>query len=1323
MTSAAEQKADFIELLDELAATGINAVIVQVKPTADAFYPSKLAPWSEWLTGVQGKDPGYDPLAFMLDEVHKRNMEFHAWFNPYRISMHADMSKLVDGHPAKLHPDWVETYGGKLYFNPGVPDAKRFVIDSVMEVVDNYDIDAVHFDDYFYPYPINGTPFPDDDEYKTYKGTFDNKAAWRRNNVDTLIQGLANAIKDSKPYVKFGISPFGIWRNFKTDPAGSNTNGLQSYDDLHADTKGWVEKGWLDYIAPQDYWHFDNGPAAYEKVLEWWRGVVDGENAHLYIGHAAYRVPTWTDPQELYNQIVFNRSFPETVSGSMFFSAKDVIANHLGMQDKLVTDLYRIPALVPTMPWLGGEAPDAPVLLAASSSREGEVELRWNEAAAADDTAYYAVYRTEGGDAPNTGDPSSLIGTVRKQAGAEEQTYLDATAQSGQKYTYLVTALDRLHNESEASNAMTGVYAPGNVLKEKIMAKDAAAGTIELELSGVKKLAAGAVIEQRLGNQPAIPRLLEEIMVGADNAEIRLNAGGEIERITMIGETDRDTMRVGIRSSIADITDMTQLNHNRIELLATAPFRLIDKIGEATVEAAAGVPVVVTSAEGKIIVAQNGTELLNTTNRVFAIPPANGSLVEVSSLTRAQGKPKYRGQLEITLSVTEGKLRLVNELNIEQYLYQVVPSEMPASFGVEALKAQAIAARTYALTDYMMSRFADKGFHIDDSTLSQVYNNSAENELTRQAVDATAGQVMLSGGMLVDARFYSTSGGYGASKHEVWSDAVTNKFPGTAIPYLTGRSYTYTPGSQNEMLSIDTSDEAAVKAFYKNLSLTGYDSESLYFRWKVALTGAELANTINKNIKLRYAADPLFILTKQTDGSYASKPIPDAGIGDLLGMSVAKRGAGGNITELIVEGTTGTYKILKEFNIRFTIRPNKTDTGSAGDILAYRAKGGSTDYDAASTLKNPSILYSAFFAFDIAENEEGDIAAVTIYGGGNGHGAGMSQYGAQMLGKSGWTYQQILNAYYGGMAIEPLSDPIVTRLKAEASARMAVGTTGKLYVKGIYSDGTEAAIASGIGYQSSDAGIVSVDGSGNLTVHGAGEATITVTIGALSARAVITGFVPNNPDPGPGPGPGTNPDPDDGTEEPGTDPEPEPEIKFSDIAKHWAKEAIESAVSLGIVTGFEDGMFRPEASVTRAQFVTLLMRAFPIETAAAAEQAAFADADAIPAWALEAVMAAASAGYIEGYEDGAFRPGDHISRSEIAALIVRFAGLEPIEDAELPFEDGELAPGWARGYIAAAVEAGLMEGKGSNRFDPIHDASRAEAVVLLLALLETMEEE
>ncbi|MDQ6420637.1 family 10 glycosylhydrolase [Paenibacillus sp. LHD-117] len=1309
-TTEADQKAGFISLIDGLAATGINAVIVQIKPTADAFYPSEFAPWSEWLTGKQGQDPGYDPLAFMIEEVHKRNMEFHAWFNPYRVSMSDDPARLVDDHPAKQHPEWVESYGGKLIFNPGVPEAKAFVIDSVMEVVDGYDIDAVHFDDYFYPYPADGgADFPDEAEYAAYGGGFADKAAWRRNNVDTLIQSLSEEIKASKPYVKFGISPFGIWRNKSTDPKGSDTNGLQSHDALNADSLGWVEKGWIDYIAPQDYWHFGYSPAAYEKVLDWWRTVTSGKDVHLYVGQAIYRVPTWENPDELANQIRYNRSFADDVHGNMLFSAKDVLSNARGITDRLANDLFRYPALPPAMTWLDGDAPDAPALNSAISILgNGQTEIGWTNAASGSDTAYYAIYRQEGSVAPDTDNPALLIGKARHQPGAAAQSFADNGTEPWKTYTYVVTALDRLHNESAPSEPLTSEMRQSNPRQEKILAKNANARTLELEYSGVLKLADNAVIEQRLGDK-TVSRQLSEVMVGAGNATFTLNDNNEIVKISLQGETPRDTMRIGIRSSIADITDLTQLNHAGVSMTSAQPFQVIDKLGKATYAFAAGDSLEAKIANGKIQIARNGETLFETENRIYLAPDA-GALLQVTSITRAHGKPSYRGSFELFLSPAGDKLRLINEVNIEHYLYQVVPSEMPASFGLEALKAQAVAARTYALTDYVASRFADQGFHIDDSTLSQVYNNQVENALTTQAIDATSGQIMLSDGMLVDARFYSTSGGFGASKHEVWADAVTNKFPGTPIPYLTARSYTFDPANAGSMLTIDTSNEEAVRELYQNLSLTGYDSESLYFRWKVGLSRQELENTINNNIKVRYAAEPHAILTKNADGGYASLPLPEAGIGELKGLIVAKRGAGGNVTELIVEGSTGTYKILKEFNIRFTIRPNKTDTGSAADILAYRAKGGSSGYDAAATLRNPSILYSAFFAFETETGDDGRIETVTFYGGGNGHGVGMSQYGAQMLAKEGKTYDAILNTYYANMAIADLETPIVTSIAVSGETGRYVGQTDQLSVGGSYSDGSKKTIGAGVSYVSSRPAVASVDELGRVRALSAGETVITVTVGGFSAEHRLTVIAqPVDPGPGPGPGPGPDPEP---------EPEPEPGTELTDIERHWAEDAIKRAVKLGIVQGFDDDTFRPQREVTRAEFVTLLMRAFPQENSANAETSTFKDVSSIPDWAKEAVDQAVSAGLIDGYDDGTFRPGDPITRSEITALIVRAAGLQPVPDAELAFVDADEAPAWARGYIAAAVDAGLMQGRGGNRFAPNAHATRAEAVVLLLALLD-----
>ncbi|WP_197336594.1 glycoside hydrolase family 10 protein, partial [Paenibacillus larvae] len=344
-------------ILDDVKQMGMNAVVVQVRPMADAFYPSEYAPWSEYLTGTQGKSPGYDPLAFMVEEAHKRNLEFHAWFNPYRISTQSSLDKLSANHPARQHPDWVVTYGGRLYFNPGLPEVKQYITNSVLEVVRNYDIDSVHLDDYFYPYPVSGEEFPDDAAFRTYGNGFSSKADWRRDNVNQLVRDLSHEIKSAKTYVKFGISPFGVWRNKSSDPNGSDTRALSSYEAQFADTRKWVKEEWLDYIAPQVYWSFDFSAAQYNKVTDWWIEQTQGKNVHLYIGHAAYKVgddkdPAWNNPDEIPNQIKYNTERFNQVKGSVFFSYKDLKSNRLGIRDRLIQDLYRCPALIPAMPWI-----------------------------------------------------------------------------------------------------------------------------------------------------------------------------------------------------------------------------------------------------------------------------------------------------------------------------------------------------------------------------------------------------------------------------------------------------------------------------------------------------------------------------------------------------------------------------------------------------------------------------------------------------------------------------------------------------------------------------------------------------------------------------------------------------------------------------------------------------------------------------------------------------------------------------------------------------------------------------------------------------------
>lgn len=454
--SIEKQKQEFMKLLDDVEEMGMNAVVVQIKPTADAFYPSKYGPWSEYLTGTQGKNPGYDPLAFMVEEAHKRNLEFHAWFNPYRITMnHTNIKRLSADHPARKNPQWTASYGGKLYYNPGIPEVKKFIIDGILEVVKNYDIDGVHMDDYFYPYKVKGKEFPDAAQFKKYgKGKFKTVGDWRRDNVNQLVRDLNIAIKKEKSYVKFGISPFGVWRNIANDSTGSKTTaGLTNYDDLYADTREWIRKGYIDYITPQIYWNIGYKPAAYDILLDWWIKETSGKPVHLYIGQAAYKikndsVAAWKNPEEYPKQIHLNRQF-NSVMGSMHFSIKDLNRNSLGIKERLSNDLYKQPALIPTMPWLDDIAPLQPNVKSTASTSNG-IEMIIEDHPSNQDTTYFAIYRIEGDVLGNIEDSAQFLKTVRKTE--NETIFFDKTAEAEKTYTYVVTALDRLHNESEASS-------------------------------------------------------------------------------------------------------------------------------------------------------------------------------------------------------------------------------------------------------------------------------------------------------------------------------------------------------------------------------------------------------------------------------------------------------------------------------------------------------------------------------------------------------------------------------------------------------------------------------------------------------------------------------------------------------------------------------------------------------------------------------------------------------------------------------------------------------------------------------------------------------
>jgi uncharacterized lipoprotein YddW (UPF0748 family) len=456
----ARQQAEYLRWLDDVQRRRLNTVIVQVRPTADAFWPSTVEPWSQWLTGVQGQDPGYDPLAFMVGQAHARNLEFHAWFNPYRVATHADPSRLAPSHPARRHPDWIVSYDGRLYYNPGIPEVRAHVENAVMDAVQRYDIDGVHLDDYFYPYPVAGQQFDDEASYQRYGAAqFPNKADWRRDNNDRLIRDLDRRIHAAKPWVMFGVSPFAVWRNRAKDQAGSDTTaGVQTYDDLFADTRRWVREEWIDYVVPQVYWAMGFPPADYAKVVRWWSAQVDGTDVQLFVGQANYKVgtssqsPAWSEPAELSRHLTFNRAYPQ-VRGDVYFSAKDVRANRLGHMDLLVAEHYERSALVPVAsptPGASRQPPQRPRIADLDRTAAG-VTLRWKDTSDPRARATsFAVYRFDGAvgvQACQLADASHLLAAVRATQG-RVQTFTDATAKSGRRYTYVLTALDRLQNES-----------------------------------------------------------------------------------------------------------------------------------------------------------------------------------------------------------------------------------------------------------------------------------------------------------------------------------------------------------------------------------------------------------------------------------------------------------------------------------------------------------------------------------------------------------------------------------------------------------------------------------------------------------------------------------------------------------------------------------------------------------------------------------------------------------------------------------------------------------------------------------------------------------
>ncbi|HWD41795.1 MAG TPA: family 10 glycosylhydrolase [Fimbriimonas sp.] len=366
----AKQRAELIRLLDKAADLKMNAVIFQVRTAADALYSSRYEPWSVYLTGRQGRapQPPYDPLAFAIEEAHKRGLELHAWFNPYRAQLlSASSGPLASRHIARTNRSVVKKYGSFLWMDPGEPLVQQRSLEVIDDVVRRYDVDGVHIDDYFYPYPEGGKDFPDDDSYARY-GHGLSKTAWRHKNVDDFVETAYESVHKIKPWVQFGISPFGIYR--PGYPAGIKA-GIDQYAELYADPLKWLRNGWCDYMAPQLYWPIAQKAQSFPALLDWWREQ-NVQNRHVWPGIYTSRLlssKTTLGPQEFVNEILLCRQGTED-AGHIHFSMKALEGDSKGIDGALMAKAYTEPALPPASPWLNPETPPAPRV---KLGREGHI--------------------------------------------------------------------------------------------------------------------------------------------------------------------------------------------------------------------------------------------------------------------------------------------------------------------------------------------------------------------------------------------------------------------------------------------------------------------------------------------------------------------------------------------------------------------------------------------------------------------------------------------------------------------------------------------------------------------------------------------------------------------------------------------------------------------------------------------------------------------------------------------------------------------------------------------------------------------------------------
>ncbi|MGX7149479.1 family 10 glycosylhydrolase [Enterococcus ureasiticus] len=600
--SETEFKENYLKTLKTFEEWNMNAMIFQVRPLLDAWYPSELNPWSEFLSGTQGKDPGYDPLAWMVDVTHQAGMEYHAWFNPYRVSntkysaqsvldktklskeqmlnlsipeqikAFSDAGILDSTNYAVKHPEHVLMFDEKFFLNPGIPEVQAYVIASMKEVVEKYDIDAIHFDDYFYPYRLSDTNYfgmnnEDEATFKTYGSGYTDIEEWRRDNITNLVSGIKTMLgthnKEHQKAVQFGISPFGIWEHKAIDSRGSNTplGSSKSYSNsIFADTYKWMKEGLIDYVTPQIYWSFDQAAAPYGELTRWWDNVAEGTNTHVYIGHANYKHvsnggwdASWLNPEEVPNQMKFNQQY-SNIKGSTLFSYNDILPSDINSLDPtlkerhqakndaielLKSEYFNTPTLIPEKPWLSQQPINSPVSLSQVSEHSGTT-LSWQDAQE-NSTRYFILYKGNGTKKEIIEDPNNIVKRIWKDQEKTTFSYTDSqtTRNKSAEMKYVVTAIDAAGVESEATQVedatpetqgkpVTVIYQTNDQqpLSENVILEGKigeAYTTEEKEFDGFKLVARPANVTGSFTDQPQTVTYIYESSTSTTTSESETN--------------------------------------------------------------------------------------------------------------------------------------------------------------------------------------------------------------------------------------------------------------------------------------------------------------------------------------------------------------------------------------------------------------------------------------------------------------------------------------------------------------------------------------------------------------------------------------------------------------------------------------------------------------------------------------------------------------------------------------------------------------------------------------------------------------------------------